>query len=1850
MSKTIDNKVVEMRFDNSQFEKNVSTSMSTLDKLKKSLRLDGATKGLEEINATAKKVDFSGVGNGIETVKAKISSFQVMAVTALANITNSAVNAGKKFVSAFTIDPIKTGFQEYETQINSVQTILANTESKGSTLQDVNNALNELNKYADMTIYNFTEMTRNIGTFTAAGVDLDTSVSAIKGIANLAAVSGSTSQQASTAMYQLSQALASGTVKLMDWNSVVNAGMGGQVFQDALKETARVHNVNIDAMIKKEGSFRETLQNGWLTSSILTETLEKFTGDLSKEQLKAIGYTDDQIKAIMKMGKTANDAATKVKTFTQLIDTLKEAAQSGWTKSWELIIGDFGEAKEFLTEISDRFSKIIGDSSDARNNLLMGGLSTGWKQLLNEGVNDAAGFEETVTKVAKSHGKDISKMIKDDVTFQDTLKKGWLTSDILQESITKYGKKLRKMSAAELEAAGYTEEQVKAFTKLEKKVKDGKISLEEFSKLISRPSGRENLIEALRNSLDAILSVITPVKEAFREIFPPATGEQLYSLTEKIRDFTAKLKLNEDRALKVKETFKGLFSIFDLLRKGIVTVLTPIGKLLGSDGVKSVGDLLLDAAASIGQFFTALNKGADSGKSLEVISGGISKIVGGISNTLSSATEGIRGFSDIFSKVFGWISKVAGKIKDVIVNAFGWITDNVSIGDVFAGLAGGGIFVAFKKVGDFISKIGDLIDKITGNGTDDKKGLADSFSEILDKVHDSLEAFTTGIKSGSFLTIAIAIGVLSASLSSLAELKAEDISKGLLAIGSMMAMLNGSFKSISKSTSVFGAKGVIKAGISLIAMSISIKILSDAMVTISSLNSEDIAKGLIAIGGGLLELTGALKLVGTNAPSLKTSIAIVVLAKSCEILGDALKKFSGMSWDEIGRGLSGMGGALGELTAVLSILGKFGGSGSLYGAVGVYIISKSLDEISENLERIGSLSWSEIGRGLTGMGVALAELGAVVGLLGKFTGFSGIFGGLSILIAVQALEPIADALSNIGMLSWSEIGKGLTGIGVALVELGAVVGLLGKFTGFSSIFGSLSILIAVQALKPIAEALSDIGSLSWSEIGRGLTGMGVALLEIGGISGALGYLAGFSGILGGAAIWVAVQGLDDLAEALKKFGSMSWDEIGRGLTGMGVALLEVGGISGALGAFTGLAGVFGGAAIWVAVQGLDDLAEALKKFGSMSWDEIGRGLTGMGVALGEVALGSLLNTLSGLGAISISKVAEPLGQLADSVKKWAGVSVPEDLSSQLGALSRGIFKMTFSDIGAGALAKVAVPLGQLADSVKKWSGVTVPEGIGDGMKKIAHGVEAFTFALAGGWSISAVAEPLGTLAGSVKKWSNVTIPEGIDTGLSSIASGVESFTFAFAGGWSIGAIVEPLANLADSVSKWNKVTIPEGIGTGLSSIANGIESFTFAFVGGWVLGDIVEPLGTLADSVKKWSGVKIGTNIGEELSSLSEGLKSFTGAFVGGWTVSKISGPLGELGTAVQKFSNINVENINASVEGVKQIGNAVKGLSDIDFSGASSKLSSFAESINKVKVSNKSFTNLGKNLVDSFVKSVDSGKDRARTSAKNIAKTAADNLKANGKASNAGQELISNFIKGIRKKESNTKTTAKTIAENAASSIKGVRSSFVTAGNNLGEGLIVGINAKWDAVYNAGYALGQAAVKGEKDGQASNSPSKLTIKAGKWLGQGLVIGMEKMNKVVYKAGYGLGDTATSTISSAISRISDYVNSDIDAQPTIRPVLDLSDVANGANSINRLFNANPSVGVLSNINSISSMMNKRRNGNSDVVDAVNSLNDTMTNIKPGNSYNINGITYDDGSNVAKAIETLIRATKIERRV
>ena len=685
MSKTVDQRVVEMRFDNANFEKNVSTSMSTLDKLKKSLKFEDSAKGFENISKAAGRVDMGGLSNGVESVRLKFSALEVMAVTALQNITNSAVNAGKKLVSDLALDPIISGFKEYETQINATQTILANTQKEGATINDVNRALDELNKYADLTIYNFTEMTRNIGTFTAAGVDLNTSVNAIKGIANLAAVSGSTSQQASTAMYQLSQALASGTVKLMDWNSVVNAGMGGQVFQDALKMTARIHGIAIDEMIADEGSFRETLAKGWLTSDIMTETLQHFTAftdTYNEESLKRQGYNEKEIAEIKQLGITATDAATKVKTLSQLYDVMKETAQSGWAATWKILLGDFEEAKESLTKFSNMLNEPLAAAADARNKILSEGFSSGWKQFLSEGIEDTEGFKEAVLSIGKEAVPGLDELIEKSGGFEESLKKGWVTSDMLAEAVGNLTAKTAGLSDEELRNLGYTRDQVTALEDLNKRIQDGSVNLDSYAKKMGRVSGRENIILALTAAFEKLQKILGTIKDAFNEVFEPLTGEELYNFTVQIKDFVSGLTISEEVLNNFKMSIEGILSIFHIAGKGISAFAKIIGHLLGK--LLPVGDGILDVTGSLGEFLVSIDKAIDSGgylnKFVELVNGAIDKLAAGFKAAKDYVLDFIGSWTGIdFSKfeslrdIFSLIGEKLSEFGEKIRDTFPWV-------------------------------------------------------------------------------------------------------------------------------------------------------------------------------------------------------------------------------------------------------------------------------------------------------------------------------------------------------------------------------------------------------------------------------------------------------------------------------------------------------------------------------------------------------------------------------------------------------------------------------------------------------------------------------------------------------------------------------------------------------------------------------------------------------------------------------------------------------------------------------------------------------------------------------------------------------------------------------------------------------------------------------------------------------------------------------------------------------------------------------------------------------------------------------------------------------------------------
>lgn len=1845
MSKTVDERVVEMRFDNKQFESNVQTSLSTIGKLKQSLDLRGASKGLENVSAAAKTCNLSGLTGAVETVQAKFSALEVMAVTALANITNSAVNAGKRIISALTIEPVRSGFEEYETQINAIQTILANTESKGSTLQDVNQALDELNHYADLTIYNFTEMTRNIGTFTAAGVDLETSVSAIKGIANLAAVSGSTSQQASTAMYQLSQALAAGTVKLQDWNSVVNAGMGGQVFQDALKETARVHGIAIDQMITDEGSFRETLSKGWLTAEVLTETLSKFTGDLTESQLKQMGYTDEQITSIIKMGQTANDAATKVKTLSQLFDTLKEAAQSGWTQTWELIIGDFDQSKELFTGISDSVSNMLNASADRRNNLLEGALSNNWEKLIskiNEAGIETKTFEERLKETATSHGLDVEALIEQYGSLEKVFRSGAASTDILKEAVNSLrsgmvdlssvsreldmwstGDDVKKVQEA-LQKQGLdigqtgvdgilgpaTQSAIKAFQELKDIEPTGVVDESTLNALkeatsetknltgnidklidgIDKLGGREKLIESFKNIFKTLGDVVKPVKEAFNEVFPPTTSKQLSKLIDKFKSFTDGLKISDETSDKLKRTFKGVFSAVDLLKKGFSSIISPIGKFLGSGGLNGTIDGLLNITASVGDFLTSLNESGNVSEFLSKLSDGIFDTFRGIAGVIDPALEKVESLGDVFSVVKTTICNAATNIFDAVKNVFSWIKENVSVGDLFAGLASGGIFAVAKKLSGVLSTIKEGIEGLFEKKT---SKIAEQFSDLLNGVKDAISSFTTGIKVASLIGIAAAIAILSVALNSIAKIDPDKVVTSLSAIGVMLGELSGTLFVITKVLSKNGSKGLIKAGASMVLIAAAVKVLADAMVKMADLSWEKIGKGLTAMGGGLLELSAAMKIINGAKVSLSTSVAMLALAKSCRMLGDALAKFSVFSWDEIGRGLSAMGGALAEMTASLSVLSKAGGFGALLGGTGMLIAVQSLDEISENLERLGNLSWEQIKRGLAAMGGAFGEFTASLGILSAVGGFGSLLGGTGLLVAVQSLDEISENLERLGALSWDEIGKGLAAMGGALGELTASLGILSAVGGFGSLLGATGILIAVQALEPIAIALSNIGSLSWEEIGKGLAGMGGALAEFTAALSVLSLSGGFGSLLGGTAVLIAAQSLEPIAATLSEIGAMDWDEIAKGLVGMGGALTEVGVVSALVGNLGGLGSLIGSASLTLGVQGLGELANALTIFGTMDWDEIGRGLTAMAGALGETALGGLLNTFSGFGAAAIAAMAEPLGNLADSVKRWSGVIVPDGLGTQLGSLATGVQKFNFSGWGADAIGAMAIPLGDLADSISKWKDVIIPDGIGDGLSNLADGVKAFNFSGWGADAMADVATPLGTMADSIKKWDGIIIPEDLGTNLSYLANGV--YAWSTVGPSDIVGITEPLGTFADSVKKWNDVSIPSNLETALTGFANGINA-----------------------------------------------------------------------------CNNVSVDNVTNVCTSVKDLGTAVSDISTIDFSGSVSKLSDFAAAIGNVSVSTDSFKILGTTIVTDFATSLKSGVSTVseaggelaeavatgmRRTIDSIVKTAssiansAKNSVANKKSNfvTAGSSLMLGLAAGLRSSMGVVASASGSAASAGASASRAYYSSFYSSGVYLVSGFAAGIR---DNISSAASAAAQMASEASKAARSSldiNSPSKVFYRIGGFAGQGFVNALVDYSEASYDAGSNIGLSAREGLSRAIYKATEIVSNGIDNVPTIRPVLDLSAVRAGANEIGGILGMDHAIGLSGNLGAITTMMAQNQNGNSsDVVDAINRLGKKLNNL--GNTYNnIGGVTYDDTSGVSDAIEILTRAVVVEGR-
>ena len=1561
MSTTIDERVVEMRFDNKQFESNVQTSLSTLDRLKKSLNLSGAAKGFDEIDSASKKVNMNGLANAVESVRLKFSALEVMAVTALANITNSALNAGKRIVSALTIDPIKTGFQEYETQIGAVQTILANTQHEGTNLQQVNRALDELNTYADKTIYNFTEMTRNIGTFTAAGVNLQTSVDSIKGIANLAAVSGSTSQQASTAMYQLSQALAAGKVSLMDWNSVVNAGMGGKVFQDALVRTSELLGTGAKNAINMYGSFRESLTKGeWLTTEVLTETLKQFAGAYSEADLIQQGFSESQAKEIAQMAKTAEEAATKVKTFTQLWDTLKESAQSGWTATWEILIGDFEEAKDLLSEVSETIGNVIGEAAQARNDLLSGGLSSGWKQLLNQGIADEAGYIESIQEVARKSGDAFDKMVADSDNFSDALKKGLqegvISSDTLSDAVHNLRDKMTGMSQEERKAAGYTSEMVEQIEKLDEGIKNGSVSMDEFTEKILKPSGRENLIQSIWNAAKGLMSVIAPIKEAFRDIFPPMTSEQLYAFTEALRNLTERMKLSETTSENLKRTFKGLFAVLDIIKQTVTAVFNAVGSLLG--GVGDLGAGILGVTGTFGDWLVKLDEFIKQGDVFNKVLGTIVSVIktvatairdfvkvvaekiafpgfelfhsllerlhtrmsqigdaaGGMKSSVSSAFEAMGNalancqFMQLLQAIWDAVKAIAGGIADAMGKVGSSLIDSIGnadfsgVIDLLNGISFGAIAVGITK---FVGAIKEQLDSIGS--------IKESFIGILDSVRGCFEAYQSQLQAGTLLKIASAIAILVASLVALSLIDSAKLSAALGAITVLFADLMASMAVFNKISGQ--ASGVIRSTTAMLAISTSVLILASALKKLGDLDAKQLATGLTGVVGLTATMIVAAKSLSKGGPTIiKGASQMVIFAAAIKVLASACEDLSALDWEGLAKGLVGVGVLLAEVSLFMNTA-KFSGQ-SVTTATGIVILSGAIKILASACEDFAQMNWGEIGRGLTSIGIVLAEIVAFTRLTGNA---QHVIATSAALIGIgAAMKILAAAVKDFSAMNWSELAVGLVGMAGALATVTIAVNFMPK----NMIAIGTGLIAVSTALLIMASALENMGGMEWNEIAKGLVALGGSL----GIM-AVGLRAMTGTLSGSAAMLVAASALAILTPVLSILGAMSWTAIVKGLVSLAGAFTVIGvagavltplvptilGLSGAM-ALIGVAVLGLGAGLLAAGTGLSAIAvgfTALAAAGTAGATAVVASLTV--IITGITDLIPAIVAKIGEAIVEFCKViANSAGEIGNAVKEVV-LTLVDVLVECVPAIADGALKLI-----AGVLEALVQYTPQIVDSLFQFL-IGVLEGIARNLPGLIQAAIDVLMAFFAGIVDALKGIDTATLLQGIV---GIGLLAAIMAALSAVAALVPG---AIVGVLGMGLVIAELALVLAAVGALAQIPglqwlINEG-GNLLQGIGTAIGKFIGGIVGGFMSGvssqfpqiaaDLsgfmtnIQPFiqGASAIDPSMMDGVKA---LAETILILTAAniLEGLTSWFTGGSSLTGFAEELVPFGTAMKQFSD----------------------------------------------------------------------------------------------------------------------------------------------------------------------------------------------------------------------------------------------------------------------------------------------------------------------------------------------------------
>lgn len=1265
MSKTIDQKVVEMRFDNKNFEDNVQTSISSLDRLKQSLKLEDASKGLKEVEDQAKKVDVSGIGTAIETVKLKFSAFEVMAITALSNITNSALNTGKQLVKSLSVDNISAGWTKFGEKTTSVGTLVA----QGYDLDTVNKQLERLNWFTDETSYNFTDMVANIAKFTASGQDLDKSVTALEGIANWAALSGQNATTASRAMYQLSQAMGAGVMRKEDYKSIQNVSMDTDEFrQKALDAGVALGTLkkNADGTYKSlvgageaftKAQFAEHLtEERWFTSDVMMRVYNDYSkavgeiyeyveknGGTASEAIEKLGDSVDQF------GLKAFKAAQEARTWGDVVDSVKDAVSTGWMTTFEMLFGNYEEAKVLFTDLANELYDIFAEGGNERNRLL----------------------------------------------------KEWKTK-----------------------------------------------------------GGRDDLIEALWNVIHGIEAIIQPVKDAFRDIFPKKTADELLSITKRIKEFTEKLILSDETSEKLRRTFKGLFSILDIAK-------TIFGKLIGAlkpviQLLKPTKDGVLDVTASFGDWLVKLSESIKVSERVEKVFNKLKDVIQVVvdflrtfvSSAKSSFGEGgltgvIKVLFDKLGDVFGLItdiiSKLTGKdlskFKDKVISGINTIRDNVvefvekvkekfeiqngifdsfknslksvldKIKDIFKGFKDVdfsgiddlsnktdkafkpviSVFDAIKKIlsvsweiikklapvigtviskiakaiGDVFSKIGNIIkssdtqeimdlvnggvliaigigikklidsakgifDKI-GTFKDSFTGIIDGLKNVLNGVKDTLVAYQKEVKAKALLKIAAAVGILALSIVVLASIDPDDLFKAIAAISALFAELTVTMKAISKIDTISVSNTAF-----LIGFALAILVLSSAIKKIASMSIGDLAKGFGGITAISILMVAVAKTLSKNESQMMKGItSLILFAIAIRLLIKPIQKLGKMPFLDLLQGIVSLTVLVGLMIGVAVIMKKYAGEFAK-SAVSLIIFAESIRLMIKPVQKLGEMPFLDLLQGVVSLTVLIGLMVGVAVIMKKHAG-TFAKAAVSLIIFAESIRLIIKPVQKLGEMPFLDLLQGIVSLTVLIGLMIGVAVIMKKHAGTFAKSAASLILFAV-AIQLLVKPIQELGEMPFLDLLQGMVSL-TALIAL--IIGATKILGKESSniIKASAGLLLFSAALAVMVPVFKVIGSMS-------LADVGTALLAIAGVFIILGA--------AGYVLAPVVPVIDKLSTSLLKIGAAAILAgaglvlISTGLTLMSAST-EVAINAIISIIIAL-IVAIPNMLKALAvSLTDSI-------------------------------------------------------------------------------------------------------------------------------------------------------------------------------------------------------------------------------------------------------------------------------------------------------------------------------------------------------------------------------------------------------------------------------------------------------------------------------------------------------------------------------------------------------------------------------------------------------------------------